>query len=376
MKIVVSGGGTGGHIMPAIAIAEAFKEIDSSIEVLYIGGKSGMETEIVPRYSIPFRAVESRKLRKTISWSSVGVLFSLFRGFLEARAVMKEFGADAAVGTGGYAAAATLLAGASLRLPVIVHEGNYLAGRTNKMVARFAKKICVTFSDTQNQFPKGRTEWTGLPVRNNILLSQDITMEIARANFEQLDPDRFTLLVIGGSQGAQAINSVLMSSLPTLLKMGVQIIHQTGQRNIEAIVQIADKLGYSSSAGYLPRAFLNEKELPMALRASNLILCRGGISTLAEAMVNGLPAIVVPLPSAYADHQTYNARAMEAGGAAILLPEAELNGESLTAHVQNLLLDQCRLGKMGSSSLAMGKPKAASDVAKVVLQSIGTQYKS
>ncbi len=367
MKVVVSGGGTGGHIMPAIAIVEALRKIDPTSEVLFIGGSSGMETEIVPRSGIPFRAVQSRKLRKLLSVSTFGVLWSLLQGFREARKVIKDFQADAVVGTGGYAAAATALAGASLNIPTILHEGNFLAGRTNRLVARFARKICVTFPETVNQFPDGKGVWTGLPIRKSIVAPEQMSKQLARASFKELDPNRFTLLVIGGSQGAKAINTVIVESLPYLFSMGIQVIHQTGQKNIENVLNLAEAAGFTMNKGHLPVAFLDGDELPLALRAADLMVCRGGISTLAEAMVNGLPAIVVPLPTAYADHQTYNARAVERGGGAVHLAEHELSSEKLISLIKTLQDEPNRLAFISECAMDLGKPDAGEEVANIVI---------
>lgn len=368
MRVVVSGGGTGGHIMPALAIAEALRRQQPDVELLYIGGASGMETELVPKYGVPFQAVTSRKLRKLVSPSTVGVLLSLLKGYTEARTYIRAFRADVVMGTGGYAAAATVLAGARLGVPVIIHEGNVLVGRTNRLLARYAQRVCTTFAETVSAFPPGKAVQTGLPLRAGIVAPETITPEEARCRFSGLARDRFTVLIIGGSQGARAINRLVLDSIPALLAAGVQVLHQTGAKNIAEIQEESRKRGFGDGQGYVPLAFLDEAQMPLAFRAADLLVCRGGISTLSETLVNGLPAFIIPLPTAYADHQTYNANALEAGGAALHRPENSLTADALTADLLTLRNSPTRLETMAVACRTMSRPNAADEVARIVLE--------
>ena len=175
MRVVVSGGGTGGHIFPAIAVAESVKRLEPNAEVLYIGGTTGMETQIVPKYGVQYQAVTAKKLRKVVSPSTVGVMFSLLKGYSEAKTFMRAFKADAVVGTGGYVAAATTLAGVHLKLPTVILESNFLAGRTNKHLAKWVETVCLSFEETAKEFPMGKTIVTGLPLRAGIVASNTVT---------------------------------------------------------------------------------------------------------------------------------------------------------------------------------------------------------
>ncbi|MCS6776982.1 MAG: undecaprenyldiphospho-muramoylpentapeptide beta-N-acetylglucosaminyltransferase [Chloroherpetonaceae bacterium] len=369
VRVVVSGGGTGGHIFPAIAVAESLQRI-ANAETLYIGGTSGMETQIVPREGLMYQAVTARKLRRVISLSTIGVVASLLRGYAQAKACLKAFRAQAVVGTGGYVAAATVLAGARLGLPVIILEGNAIAGRTNRLQARFARWICVAFQETLAQFPGGRAVQTGLPLRAGIVLPPEVNARQARCALPGLSPDRFTLLVLGGSQGARGINLRVLDAAPRLLQVGVQILHQTGRANEAEVRAIAQARGLEAQSGYVPLPFLEHNQISLALRAADLIVCRGGISTLSEVMVNGLPALIVPLPTAYADHQTHNARVLERAGAALLCPERDLTGESLTEMVLELRDAPHRRAQMAGAMRAMGRPHAADHVARLVLNTL------
>lgn len=370
MRVVVTGGGTGGHIMPALAVAEAVKRREPEAELLYIGGVSGMEAEIVPKYGVPFQAVTSRKFFRTFRLSMIGGVFALFQGYREARTYIRAFRAEAVIGTGGYAAAATVLAGAHLGVPTLIHEGNFLVGRTNRLLARWARRVCTTFAETVAEFPPGRAVQTGLPLREGIVLPPQVTPQAARAQFAGLEPERFTVLVIGGSQGARAVNDLVIEAAPQLQEARIQILHQVGARNVEEAQQKAAALNLTGRGGYCPLAFLDEQLMPLAYRAADVIVCRGGISTLAESLVNSLPLLIIPLPTAYADHQTYNAKALESGGAALHRAQKDLTAEILAQDLLDLRgsLEHCQ--QMSEAARRLSRPNAASDVVNHVLSLI------
>ena len=368
MRIVVSGGGSGGHIFPALAVAEGVTRQKPDAELLFIGGSSGMECQIVPATGVPFQAVTARKLRKLVSPSTLLVLLALWKGYREARSYLKAFQAQAVVGTGGYVAAGAVLAGAKLGLPTLIVSPDVVPGRTNRLLARSAHRICVAFNETRACFPAEKCVLTGLPLRSGVVAPREVSQSEARCTFENLSAEPFTVAIIGGSQGAQAINRLVLEALPQWLDSGIQVLHQTGTRNIEAVRAQAQSAGLLTRRGYAPYGFWDERQVPLALRSADIILCRGGISTLSEAMVNGLPAIVIPLPTAYADHQTVNARALERVGAAYLRPEAGLTVSALTADIQQLRQDTLRHSAMKTAMLSLGRPQAADLVAQEVLK--------
>jgi len=370
MRVVLSGGGTGGHIFPALAVAESLRRLEPDVELLYIGATTGIETSIVPPRGIPFQAVTARKLRKVLSPATLLVALSLVKGYFEARTYLRAFKADVVVGTGGYVAMAAVWAGAHLGLPTLILAPDSIPGRTNRLLARYAKKICVVFPETVARFPKEKTVVTGLPVRAGIVAPAEVTPQAARCRFANLRSDAFTVLVLGGSQGAQAINTLIVEAVPKLLEAGVQVLHQAGSRNIEAVQKQIQEKGLQDREGYCPVAFLDEEQMPLALRAADVVVCRGGISTLSELMANALPAMVVPLPTAYADHQTANARALEKAGAALLRPENALSASNLIADLLALRDDPARRQRMAEASRAMGRPDAADAVARLVLEQI------
>ncbi len=368
MRVVVSGGGTGGHIFPAIAVAESIKRLAPNAEVLFIGGTTGMETEIVPKYGVQYQAVTAKKLRKVISPSTIGVMLSLLKGYGEAKTYLRAFKAEAVVGTGGYVAAAAVLAGASLKLPTVILAPDFRAGRTNKYLAKWVKTVCLVFEEAAQEFPKGKTVVTGLPLRTGIVAPETVTEAEAREAFAGLSPNAFTVLVIGGSQGAQALNRFVLDGAKMLLESDVQILHQTGTRNIEAVQATAQTRGLGQ--GYCPVPFFDEIQMPLALRAADVIMCRCGISTLSEAMVNALPAFLVPLPTAYADHQTYNAKAVEGAGGGMLRPETQWSGEKMAAEILQLKQVPQRLASLSNGMRKLARPNAADDVARLILSGL------
>jgi UDP-N-acetylglucosamine--N-acetylmuramyl-(pentapeptide) pyrophosphoryl-undecaprenol N-acetylglucosamine transferase len=373
MRAVVTGGGTGGHIYPAIAVCEAIKAADPGGDLLYIGGRSGMETSIVPDAGIPFQAVTARKMPMSLSIATLKGLIALAQGYFEAKKLLKVFNADVLVGTGGYVAAAAALAAAHLKKPVIILENNRVAGRTNLMLASKASSICVSFQETIKEFPEGKCVLTGLPLRQGVIAGESVTPAKARAAFNGLNPDLFTVAVIGGSQGARNVNRLIAAAAPRLAAAGIQLLHQTGKANYEETARItAEAL---RAAGLKPddvpicqQAYLDAHEMPLCLRAADFLVCRGGISTLSEAAANGLPMLVIPLPTAYADHQTANARGLEEAGAAYCVPEAGLTGEMLADRIIQLKSDPVALNKMRAASCGAGRPAAAAEVARLALK--------
>ncbi len=326
-----------------------------------------METEIVPKAGIPFQGVTARKLRKVVSFSTIGVALSLVRGFQEARQYLRAFKTEAVVGAGGYVAAAAALAGKSLGIPTVILAPDSIPGRTNRMLARFARKICVVFDETAAHFPAERTIVTGLPLRAGIVAPADVDRVMARARFSPLARDRFTVLVIGGSQGARAINNVVVTALPELLSAGVQVLHQIGPNNLSDVRDAVAALHLEQGAAYCPVGFLAEDEVPSAYRAADVIVCRGGISTLSEVTANGLPAIVIPLPTAYANHQTANAMALARVGAALCRKESGVDSKGLIAELLQFRDSPERLRTMASASRAISRPEAADTVADIIL---------
>lgn len=358
VKLVVSGGGTGGHIYPALSVIEAAQS-DGAAQVRYIGAVGGMEASIVSAASVEFHGVTARKLTRLVSIDTLGVAWSLLKGYREARALLRADRPDVVLGTGGYVAAATVLAAQQLGIPTVIHEQNAVPGRTNRLLARRATRVCISFEASRNGFGGRSVDFTGLPVRSGIVSKTDKS-EARKSH--GLDPGIFTVLVLGGSQGARQLNHLVLEAVP-LLGEGVQILHQTGRLNLR---DVSAQSGISLH--HRPVAYLEFEQLVAAFAAADLVVSRCGASTLAEVTANSLPAVLVPFPAAYADHQTANARAMEEAGAGILCPEATLTGPGLARVVQELVAAPDRLAGMAAASGRLGRPDAAMRVWDIVRQ--------
>ncbi len=349
---MLTGGGTGGHIYPALSVARCL----AGDELLYVGTAEGPEASIVPAAGVPFRSVPSRKLSRRPTPGAIAAAAVSAWGVLRGAALLRSWRPQVVLGTGGYASAGVMFAAALLRLPTVVHEANLVPGRVNQLLARLVTRVAVTYEASAGSFPAGKTVVTGMPVREDLLTADP---DRARAALG-LDPGRPLLLVSGGSGGAQTLNRAVLAALPGLAELDLQVVHQTGKSHHEAVLR---EVG-TPPPFYRPLAYVND--MPALLQASTLILCRGGSSTLAEVTAVGLPAIVVPYPFAVADHQTGNARALVDAGAAVLVKDAELTGERLLTEVSALLTDRERLARMAAASRGQGKPDAARRVADLL----------
>ena len=381
MRVVLTGGGTGGHIYPALSVARCLQAEGRGDEVLYVGAAEGPEARIVPQAGVPFRTVAARKLSRKPTLGAVVVLAISGWGVLQAMGLLRQWRPDVVLGTGGYASAGIMFAAGLLRIPTVVHEANVVPGRVNRLLAKLCTRVALTYEASARYFPAGKTIVTGLPVRPDLL-----TADPARARAEYgLDAERPVLLVFGGSGGAQTLNRAVVAALPALERLGLQVVHQTGKGHFDSVVEASQRSGarvqgscsssnppthphtHTPTPGapfYHPTPYI--EDMPSLLAASSLIVCRGGSSSLAEVTAVGLPAIIVPYPYAVADHQTHNARALSEAGAAVMVPDAELNGERLVREVESLLSDPERMDRMRAASRSQGRPEAAQKVADLL----------
>jgi UDP-N-acetylglucosamine--N-acetylmuramyl-(pentapeptide) pyrophosphoryl-undecaprenol N-acetylglucosamine transferase len=353
VRVVLTGGGTGGHIYPALSVAQCLTED----EVLYVGAADGPEATLVPRAGVEFRSIPSRKVTRRLSLAGLGALGLNAAGVLRGAALLRSWKPQVVLGTGGYASTGVMFAAAMLRIPTVVHESNAVPGRVNRLLGRLCTRVALVYEAAARYFPAGKVVMTGQPVRLDLLAGNP---EAARAHFG-LDAVRPVLVVTGGSGGARTLNAAVPPALPELRELGIQVVHATGKAQWDAFAaELPDPL----PEGYHPAPYVDD--MPSLLAAAALIVCRGGSSTLAEVNALGLPAIVTPFPYAVGDHQTHNARALAAAGAAVLLPDAELTGARLAAEVRAILGDPARLAAMREASLRQGKPDAARRVADLL----------
>jgi UDP-N-acetylglucosamine--N-acetylmuramyl-(pentapeptide) pyrophosphoryl-undecaprenol N-acetylglucosamine transferase len=354
MKVVITGGGTGGHIYPALSIAQQLNQIGA--ELLFIGSRHGPEGKLVEKQGIPFESVPSGPMAGLVSLRTARSFGRFGLGVLRAYSILRRFRPDVLIGTGGYTSAGVALAEWLRGGRIVIHEQNSIPGRTNRLLARLARRVCVTFEDSLSYFPLGKTVVTGLPVRSDIVVGRE--RKVARESLG-LDLGAFTLFVLGGSQGAKRINEMVVEAVPLLADAGLQVLHQTGEKNYEDVLSRRP-----DAPGYFVRPYIDG--MAAAYSAADLVISRSGASTIAEITVRGLAAILIPYPYAYAAHQAKNAEAVARAGAAVVVEERGLSGAALAGIVLDLVGDPSRLERMAQASKKLGRPDAAREIVRIV----------
>ena len=323
-RIIISGGGTGGHIFPAISIANALKAKCPNAEILFVGAEGRMEMTRVPEAGYEIEGLPVRGLIRPL-WSpkNIGVMIDFFRSRSMVKKIIKDFKPHIAIGVGGYASAPTLNAAAALGVPCLIQEQNSYAGVTNKSLAKRAQKICVAYDGMERFFPADKIIKTGNPVRQS-LITNDMTKREARISMG-LDPDIPTILVIGGSLGARTINNAIADGLSRFDERHIQVIWQTGKyyaEDCERIVTEHYKATGDDVRKYVcPRPFISD--MAAAYKATDIVISRAGASSISELCLLGKAAVLVPSPNVAEDHQTKNARALSDKGAAVFVADNE-----------------------------------------------------
>ena len=349
MRIVIAGGGTGGHVIPALAIAQQLKK-QFAAEVLFIGTARGMETRLVPQAGFPLELIKVGALKNVSLMTRAKTMFDLPRALWTAGRMLSDYRPDVVIGVGGYASGPAMFAAIRRRIPTLAFEPNVVPGFANRLVARWVSAAAVHFQETCQYFPNCRV--TGVPVREAFFKIEPRPL-LAR---------RPTLLVFGGSQGAHAINEAMVESLGGLkLKLpDIHIIHQTGQRDFENEQAAYQQVGISGEV----HKFIDD--MPGTFARADLLVCRSGASTVGEITAAGKPAIFVPFPRAADDHQNVNARALERAGAAVVVEESNLEAAYLVDTVATLLNDPQRLQSMSAAAKSLAHPNAVQEIAEIV----------
>ena len=359
MKIIVSGGGTGGHIYPALTIADTIKKLYPEAEIRFAGTTHGLEKDLVPRAGYPIDFIDVQGFKRSLSADTFRSVYKLFVGLDDARKLLDAHKPDLVIGTGGYVCGPIVFLAAMKGIPSCVQEQNALPGVTNKILSHFVKKIFLGYKEADKYFKgKAHTVFTGNPIREEIL--SHTRWEALR--FFNLDVHKKTVLIAGGSLGAASINKAALQLEKNLSgRDDVQVLHATGKNNYEAYDKlIAESGGFQSNIHVCPYLY----DMPMALAAADLAVFRAGAVGLAELTAKGIPSILVPFPYATGNHQEFNARALEAAGAAHVILDRELTGDVLHEKVEHLLLHDKELWQMKQAAARAGRPKAAMDIAK------------
>ena len=358
MRAILAGGGTGGHVIPALAIANELKK-SYGAEVLFIGTARGIENRLVPAAGYPLRLVRVGQLKNVSLITRAKTALDLPRAVWDAGRMLDEFGPDVVIGVGGYASGPAMLAAVVKHIPTLAFEPNVVPGFANQVVARFVSGGAVHFEETAKYFR--HAEVTGVPVRQEFF---EIPVLI-----NQKRGGTPTLLVFGGSQGAHAINEAMIRCLPELLRQapGIHIIHQTGERDYN------DALVAYRAFGESAEVFKFIEDMPAAFARADLVVCRSGASTVAEITAAGKPAIFVPFPRAADDHQRVNAEALARLGAAVVVEESKLEGVWLAETIAALLGDPRRLQAMSAAARELAHPDAARDIAAMAARVAGIE---
>ncbi len=364
MNVLIAGGGTAGHVFPALALARRLADTHGA-EVRFAGTSSGQEARLVPAAGFPFEPVEAKPLVRKVSFRALTSPFATLRSVKACRAVVKD--ADVVVGMGGYVSVPVAIAALRARIPLVVHEQNAVPGLANRTLARTARTVALSFPETERLLPRrARVLVTGNPVRDEIVAVQTNRDALAKEARSELDLEegRATVVVFGGSQGALHLNRTMVDALRGLRgRTDLQVLVLTGPAHLDLV-----RLNLPRDAALVVRVlpFLDRMELAYAV--ADLIVARAGATTVAEVTVCGLPAMLIPYPYATARHQEANARALQrAGGATIVMDDA-LSGDLLAGRIADLVDDRERLRRMADRSAAWGRPDAAETLAEAVTE--------
>lgn len=363
LKVIISGGGTGGHIFPAIAIAEMLKQKDPGTEILFVGAKGRMEMEKVPDAGFRIEGLWISGLQRRLTLKNLSFPFKLLSSLLEARKIIRQFEPDVAVGTGGYASGPTLRMASAAGIPCLIQEQNSYPGITNRLLAKKAEKICVAYEGMEKYFPAEKIILSGNPVRSDILKPKINRKEAS--GFFDLDPEKSIVLIVGGSQGARAINDGIKNKLHVFVKNNIQLIWQCGKHSYDEIRQSASEY---EGKGIRVLEFI--RRMDMAYAAADLVISRAGAIAISELCIAGKACIFVPLPTAAEDHQTKNAISLVKENAALIVKNIEavnMLAETATALVQN----PKRMKELQDNIQKMARPDATHVIAEEVTKLAG-----
>ncbi len=359
MKMVIAGGGTGGHVFPGVAIARHFSEKIDRSKVTFVGTAEGIESTVIPKEGFDIRFIRSEGFVGRGAMQKIMSVLRLPISIKESRSILKELDPDVVLGVGGYCSGPILLTAYLMGIPTMIHEQNTIPGLTNRILAKFVKAVAVTYYESISFFSKDKTYFTGNPVREEILKGD---RERGNTTFG-LDSGLFTIFVLGGSSGASNINRAVGESLAYLedLKKHIQFIHQTGDKDFDIVREFYKEKGYKGAV--IPFTH----DMPDAYAASDLIISRAGATTLAEITSCGKASILVPYPFAAGDHQTANAKKLWDINAAQMIPDNELDGRSLANMIRHLFEDPDAMSEMEMVGRSIGKPDATKKIFELIM---------
>lgn len=355
MRLVIAGGGTGGHVFPALALADELLAQQPASEVLFVGSTGGLEQRLVPARGYDLEMLRVGKLKGAGPLARLRTLAGLPMAILQGSALLGQFRPQGVVGVGGYASGPVVLAAAARGLPVVLLEQNSVPGITNRCLSRVARRVVTAFDLAEQYFPAGKSILLGNPVRPEILAGRAVEADREKRGS--------CVLVLGGSQGARAVNQFLTGAAPALMarQPGLRIIHQTGAADEPWVRESYQR------AGIVAEVAPFFEDMARLYHEADLCVCRSGATTIAELCVCGVPALLIPYPYAADDHQAHNGSELVQAGAALMKRQESLNAENLAALVAELLEDPARLREMANAMALRGKPDAAAEVVRLLL---------
>jgi len=357
MRVIIAGGGSGGHLFPGIAVAEELIK-KARAEVLFVGSEKGIESRVVPKKGYRIRYLPAEGVMGKSLSGKLKALYKLALSLFEARRLLSSTRPDIVIGTGGYASVSPVLVARLMSIPVLIMEQNVVPGAANKLLGKLANAVALTYQESITAFAKPKCYLTGNPVRPEIISGSH------KPSYELfgLEPGLFTVFIFGGSSGSRSINNAMINALNYMLDVreSVQFLHQTGEQDYQSVREAYRKLGFRAMV--VPFIY----QMPEAYSVADLVVSRAGATTLAELTALGKPSILIPYPHA-GEHQDFNARKLEEFGAARLIRDRELTGEVLSAELKKLLNSPGERNEMGTKSKAIGKPDAAERAAELAL---------
>lgn len=360
MRIIVSGGGTGGHIYPAMALIKRLKERNLIEDVLYVGTEKGLESKIVKNAGLDFKTIEIQGFKRRLTLENAKTIQLFLSSIRKSRKIIKEFKPDVVIGTGGYVSSAIVYAAHTMHIPTVIHEQNTIAGVTNKFLAHFVDKIAIAFTEATDQFSeKKKIVFTGNPRAQEVV---DIKKNDRLKEFD-LAPDKDTVMIFGGSRGAKPINQATIETMNKFVAANYQVLFVTGRVHYDNVVElIDDKYLKSANVSVLPYI----DNMPEILPDIKLIVGRSGATSIAEITALGIPAIFIPSPYVTHDHQTKNAMSVAKVNAAKVIAESELTSEKLFNEINQIMSDETLQKSMSDNSKKIGVPDAADRLIKVL----------
>lgn len=358
MRLMISGGGTGGHIYPALALIQEVKKSEPDSKILYVGTHKGLESRIVPDQGIDFKTIKIQGFKRSLSLDNLKTIGLFLSSVSKARHMIKEFKPDVVVGTGGYVSGAVVFAAAMMRIPTVIHEQNSVVGVTNKFLSRFVTKIAISFENARSQFPEKKVILTGNP-RATQVVNIEKTESLTNFGLKDQTP---TVLIFGGSRGAEKINSATMGALKDFGTKDYQVLFVTGQVHFDKLMQGINQTDIADNVSIKPYI----ANMPEILPVVSAIVGRAGATSLAEITALGIPSVLIPSPYVTNDHQTKNAKSLVKVGAAELVTESELTSSKLVSVVDEIMNDQSIREKMSKQAKSLGEPEAAKNLYNVL----------